>query len=424
MRNRFKILIIFFLLIFGWAINVSQAKRYFPNDIHSDEPNWAAYSYLTFYLIAVQGKIHHDVWLLAHPHTGMTPATGKFIIGAYLYANGINAWNPKIALYDNKHTMEWNKVHGFLPDFESIRSGRKLIAFFGVGVCLFVGLILSRISISASWTAPLLLFFHPLFSYLSSHVLMDMIALFFSCFSFWAFLRADESCVEGKSNRKTVLFSILSGIALATAVGTKMRELLTAFFFIAVFLLICIRKLLAVGCKKETDHLDPIIFLLIWLSSSIFFILTNPGFYSDPTRTIALFLNLGEFHTNEMRTLYPALALRTFGDKTQAVFEVAFKDYGFFNNTFLIEIPLIIAGIYALFAKCRSKNSIQARASIPIGIFLFIIIFGNGLWLPLRFERYFLPFVFCFLILEALAIDDVIKFFQGLWKPSEPLRPC
>ena len=91
-----KFLVIVFLIILGWTINVSQANKLFLNDTHPDEPIWTAYSYLTFYLFAVERNIYHDFWLIALPHTGMTPSTGKLIIGAYLYAKGINAWNPKI----------------------------------------------------------------------------------------------------------------------------------------------------------------------------------------------------------------------------------------------------------------------------------------------------------------------------------------
>jgi len=414
-----KFLVIVFLIILGWTINVSQANKLFLNDTHPDEPIWTAYSYLTFYLFAVERNIYHNFWLIAFPHTGMTPSTGKLIIGAYLYAKGINAWNPKIFFFRNDRTMEWNKAQGFLPDFESVRSGRKLIALFGVGVCFLVGLIISRISVLAAWIAPVLLFFHPLFSYMSVHVLMDMIAQFFSCLSFWAFLRADESCVGGSSNKKTFLFSILSGVALGMAVGTKMRELLTAFCFFSVVLFYVIKKLFAFKSKQEIGHPDAVIFLLIGLSSTIFFILTNPGFYSDPLKTFALFLILGDFQSDEMRTVFwPKFALWTFSDKARAIFEVPFKDFGFFNNSFLIEIPLVVAGIYFLLSKCFFKTTTQARASIPIGIFLFIAFLGNCLWIPLRFERYFLPFVFCFLILEALAIGNVINFFLTFKTPD------
>lgn len=409
-RRLFPVFLGIMLFPFLWSLTDHRSRSGFPGDLDTDEPQWVAYSSLTFQLYVRERKIFHEIWLLPHLHTGMNPCAGKLILGGALHLFGVEGgWNPGIYFIDNqaKFKIEIEKLlktgsSSTFPSLSALAAARKVLGAFHLGICLLMAIWISGFCRISALFAFFGFFFHPLFVFHGSKALLDLIGLFFAIAGTMLFSRTLTRNAALSSPAKS-LFMVLSGAFLALATGTKLREFLSPLFILGVVFLAIHRKESKIDPPPEGKEFLPT--LGIWLIAFFaVFLLTNPGLFSDPLRTLALYWNLGAFQAGEMRSAMPELALVSLQGLIKAAYEILFREFSFTRFSDVLEIPLVIMG-FLLCLRHAWKTGATTRDPQNI-LFAWILwnVLGNGLWIPLKFPRYFLPFALASIFLESIAI--------------------
>ncbi len=438
----FKISTIILLsIVFILSIINLSSKIYSPTE-HLDESSWLhnAYFYKLFFL---DKDTSNPNWVnfIAYDQ----PPVGKYILGFALHANnkiidsigGEMTWHNNVTKYIFKSGLE-NKINKDTPDIKNLidysdsllaqikispitnidsndlYTGRITIFIFGILasiVAIIIGWYISK-EITVGLLAGLLLINNPVTSPGFEQVLPDSIWCFFILVSILGLILLFNELQNRNRLRNIIFLSILIGLSISLAIGTK----LIAVYIIPVIILIFIIKLTFRNTFPQFK-IQLISLLLIFSTFSIFFILLNPFLYHDQFNNLLKMANHRELII-KIQTLVQDPSINSISERFYAI-----SKYGIFlgydldswikKTVGIFYIFIFIVGIWeiAKMSILERKNKLIGPAIIISSCFIitYIIIAPS---IHMQWERYFLPLVICNIFIFSIGTKRTIQLIK------------
>jgi hypothetical protein len=414
------VLILSIIILFPFLYNLESRS------FHGDENLWLrATTY--FKLFFINKDIHNKHWR-AWPAIDQPPI-GKYVIGFSLLLAGYRSRLDEVALMEKwafSKDYNWNVLHGRMPPKEILLVGRYTMAIIGSLACLLLyclGRMTFNIGVGA--IAAILLAFNPLMLRFSQRVMTDAPLIFFLIANTLLIMFFYNFILKHKS-RKSLLISGLIGLTIALATGTKLNGGITGIVFLAFCFYLIIIKVwqyksstdipLSVLAILNKDYQVKIILisLLISISTSIFvFVALNPFLYHKPIKGSLDMIKSRAESVKVQQKEAPRSAITSIGQKFYFVIRRTLLPgtYGTLNAILKIPIDFILflVGLFILIYK-EGRNLLNYRrpsnGSILIfwTIITFILIMA---WIPLDWNRYYLPIVPCITMVTGYAIEKV-----------------
>lgn len=363
----------------------------FPQDLHTDETHWINHSILESTLL-LRNEFSNEYWFLIDPFGSMTPSFGKFAIGIPLLLQGKDHISPKYQYYDWDQSPLYNWERGYTAADDAIKSGRYVILLFAIIALVFLYLIIREISHVTALLYLVIILSNPLFKFISGHVMMD---IFEYAFSFGA-LYFSFKLLKSYNNK----YVVMAGTMAAISTSAKMRGGLGLIFLLAVLVYLLIKNFKS---KIQQSVYSKGILIAI-ISYSITFFILNPTMFTSPIEKASLFLSLNTFQQKSLVQEYPELALPTVALKSKAFIKNVFYQ----NNNlpcWWLEIILMLIGIWP-FIKCVKRDRIT---TIGLSCFFIFTCTINAFWIPLDFERYYMPFLYFTKLLMSFGITGILR---------------
>lgn len=395
---------------------------------HGDENLWLRDT-TYFKLFFINKDLRNKHWM-ASPAIDQPPI-GKYVIGFALLLAGYRSRLDELALmepWNFSKDYNWNVLHGGMPPKEILLVGRYTMAIIGSVACLLLycfGRMIFNIRVGT--IAAILLAFNPLMLLCSQRVMSDAPLIFFLIANTLLIMFFYNFILKQKS-RKTLFISGLIGLTIALATGTKLNGGLTGIVFLAFCIYLIIIKVwqyktskdipLSVLAILKKDYQVKIILigLLISIFISIFvFITLNPYLYQKPMKGSLDMLKFRSEVVKGQQKVEPQNTITSIGQKFYFVIRRTLLPgiYATLNSILKIPIDFILffIGLFILIYK-EGRNLLNDKrpsyGSIPIlwTIITFILIMA---WIPLDWDRYYLPVVPCITMVTGYAIDKLIS---------------
>jgi len=394
---------------------------------HGDENHFLRYTKY-FKLFFIDKDLNHELWknFLAYDH----PPVGKYVLGLSLFVSGYGdrieeLWNMNP--WSFRRDYNWNVSQGALPPKDILYVGRLTMAILGGLTCIFIYWVGRTIfSIRVGIIAALLLAYNPLMVLCSKRAMLDSPLLFFMVINIMLIIFFYRSFLKGKRLR-TFSFAALIGINIAFAAGTKPNGGLTGIIF-AMFCLLFVSiniwrdryfegKLKGIFAKLTADKEVKIILTSLIISGCIailVFVGINPTLYHKPLKgSIKMVRVRMSIVKGQQQRVGPAIT--SLSQKLNFVFKrtLIAKNYATLGKIFKIPIDfvLFLLGLIILSyteMKYLLKNDKPSLKSLMI-IWILITFAGTMAWIPLDWDRYYLPVVPCVVMMTGYGIDRLIN---------------
>ena len=380
-----------------------------------DESAYVSQAY--FGDLFITGSIHSPLWF-EYPAYDLPPLT-KYLVWSGLVTGGDPRPGPSAM-------RSWySDTSKRFETVSSLRHARQPIALCGLITVLATGLIAQR------WRGNLvaicsmiLVTIHPLFRTHARRSMADIPTEMGVALALLAFMP-----IVGKQ-KPAWRMVILGGIATGLAASSKLNGLLAGIVLIAWAL---------AGIEQNRNRIRGIVcMLLAGIIGATFFILLNPFFYSypqgikDPSlNTISEMGLWGRIKfvidhrvgvSSQGQKSFPNDALTTIPDKAKALVVQGFGRFSPFgprpddsriryefrqDGSALIWLPLVIFGAVVAF---RDTGKYQNGRLILIYWICSIIVVGS--FLPLAWNRYYLPIVIPSIILASGGIGWAMEYLK------------
>ncbi|MFC1754819.1 ArnT family glycosyltransferase [Thermoproteota archaeon] len=306
---------------------------------------------------------------------------------------------------------------------------RVTAVLFGIGSCLLVfwiGWIV--FNIRAGVVSALLLAYNPLMLVCGRRALTDTMLVFFVLASILVMIHLYSSILRQKIIRVFGLTAAL-GLAIALSAGTKLNGCLV----VVIFTLFCIAFTLVKIKFYSTRNLEPpailqnldndltikLAFISLCVAGLValsIFIFTNPSLYYEPREGMLVMLKSRINTVIYQQREFGSSAIRSIGEKIYFVVSRTLfpKHFAMFGRITKLPIDFILF-IVGLFMLCRDelcnifKNQTLSNNCIII-LWVFVMFIGTIIWIPLDWERYYLPVVPCIAIVSGYSISKIIDF--------------
>jgi hypothetical protein len=397
------------------------------NRFHGDENHFFRYTKY-FKLFFIDKDLNHELWKdpLAYDH----PPVGKYVLGLSLFVFGYGdrieeLWNMNPWNFHKDYN--WNVSQGALPPKDILYVGRLTMAILGGLTCFLIYWVGRTIfSIRVGIIAALLLAYNPLMLSCSKRAMFDAPLLFFMTINLMLIMFFYRSFLKGKHLR-TFSFAALIGIDIALAAGTKPNGGLAGIIFAMFCLLFALIKIgryrFSEGKRKgmiaklTADKEVKIILSSLMISGCIailVFVGINPTLYHRPLKGSMKMVkyrmsvvnaqqkNFGHAITS-LSQKFNLVIKRTLIEKSYVTLGKIFK--------FPIDFGLFLLGLIILLyteVKYLLKNNKPSLKSIMI-VWIFITFAGIMAWIPLDWNRYYLPVVPCVVMMTGYGIDRMIN---------------
>lgn len=206
-----------------------------------------------------------------------------------------------------------------------------------------------------------------------------------------------------------VLFLTILGLCGGLAIASKLNGILVLLFLIGYYLYQVF--------LKQIDLLIGIFHVLfVTLIAYCTFFVLNPFLWSNPISN-TIFMAKHRENTFELQQGYfPSDRLTSFTERLGAVFTFTFSaesEYIFFKfdvlhdqkYLFPLDLVLVISSFVLLYAN-RKKHS---EAFKIVMIFMSVIVVITTIFIPMKWERYFLPYMFSWGFLQAYVLTLIIQ---------------
>ena len=414
-------LVIAFFLIVWCGIDKSHSLIF---DI--DEAHKIAETYY-YNLYFIKKDLSHPDWNEDF-YARTNPPVAKYIMGAYLGSHGQYVHSLSLQQKFEEHWKDPGHLRSYISN-SMLNNARTLIVVFSALTLLLVYLI-GRLSGSLflGIISCLLLMFNPIFQHYSTLALTDIILLFFMTSMVLVIVYLIRVIyVEETNNRnyvrciKLLLIVIIAALVIATASGTKLNGALTAvLFFIAMICGFIIMTVLHERGKLIIKAAKLAFIILTVVSFSfIIFIAINPYLYDSP---VAKMISVLKVYDDWMlkQAIDPGHPLWSVMQKISAIGFFNFElPQGYFIKT---NLPLLIFFFFAGVAKIIIGifKSISNR-QFPLWyltVILWAIVYGVGIgiWIPLIWDRYFLPLAPFVAVIAATGIVFIFIIISDLIK--------
>jgi 4-amino-4-deoxy-L-arabinose transferase-like glycosyltransferase len=383
---------------------------------HVDEDNWVHYA-AYFKVFFMDRNTDPRIW------DGLAskdqPPVGKYINGLSLWLRGYRDDDflrlDRTGPYDFSKSYEWNLENGLAIDPKTLLICRQTAAFFTALACVFLylaaALFFGRM---AALLAAGLMLLSPLVLYYGRHAMTDAPLLCFMTLNLWLSGLFSRHASEGKW-RKALWIAAVLGIGIGLAAGTKLNGALSGIIFAAWCLILWAyqRKSVYLGAP-----------LLAAVAAIFIFVSINPFLYREPVKKIEQMITFRSELSKIYQKEQPHLALENIPVKVRKVLERTLmpgdKNYTFLGSRigFPADLALFLLGFFALILKAV-KALIHDKKLPPDGLVLLyalILFAGTVLWIPMDWDRYFLPLVPPIALFCAFAAD---LFIMGIKKIND-----
>ena len=398
------------------------------NPFHGDENLWLHHGAKYFSLFFIEKDFDNPDWFSCWGFD--QPNIGRLLMGFSLWLGG------GVERLDHYITMNmWDFEGNYNPPMEIDKLGRYFMALFGLLSCLvtyFIGCLIAGQSVG--FISAILLGFSPLVLVCSRRTMSDAPLLFFMTLTVLLTMLLFHSLKHTQTKRSFV-FALLIGLSVGMAAGVKLNGALSGIFFaVALIYYAIVRLSFGKGTRKESSGHTPlghVPFLRLLslgstaaLTSFILFYSFTPTLYRSPISS-AITMVVYRLHSVEIQQTRGA-ALYNFEEKIDSAYDHIFRpgkknSMLFTSNTNVpIDLMFFIIGLIVLFKK---EISLLKRERYPtsIGVVLIwciVTYVGIVTWIPLRWERYYMPLIPCTVLVSAVGIHAVCSYLYKLRKLS------
>ncbi len=421
------------VLVLAWLALEAVATR--DHRDRTDEPEWIAISILHWRQLVLgeppagaeldpAEQRSSDPWKQGVQHTVfgyMNPCLPKVVLGAVLHAAGHRRASPMVFEIFHRERPE-DGVSARAEMEPALPLARGVVQVLAALCALLVFLIGRELLAGwAGWLAGCLatsLFIaSPVVRNTAAYVRTDFFMLPFVLAALFFALRAREALSGARGARAMHLAGLALGLFCGLAVSSKLNG---ALICLCVAIWVPLAWWRARGQTRPDALRGPFATLLLagLLSASIFYAL-NPRLWSDPfggasdilgrwDRQMAVQQERGERMNVEVaRDLGERVTL--FTDRMLG------RDDPWRALTRLPGGVVLLAGGFGVLvwqaAKRRAGTPADREASAAWTAVVFVSIFiaGTALWLPLDWERFFLPAAPCLALLQALCLASLAR---------------
>jgi hypothetical protein len=394
---------------------------------HGDENYWLCSS-KNFKLFFIDRDFNNEEW-----STCKIEPVGKYIIGLALsiagYGERIEELS-KMKPWDHLKDYTWNVAHRRMPPSELLSVARFTMALLGSLTCMMIYWIGRTIfSMKAGIVASLLLAYNPLMLLCCRRAMTDAPLLFFLTTNTILVIYFYRSLVKQRLLR-TLIVTTLIGTNCALATGTKLNGGLAGIIFtLFCIYLVLIKSGFYTFSKKNfytriiqlsNDREIKLILtslLISGITTIAVFISMNPCLYRQPVDGTLQMIDYRTAHIRYQQTHWEttldSLAKKKFNFVTiRTLFP---KNYVILGTIFKVPIDcgLFLIGLVILLyteVKYIYNNSKPSLKSIII-LWTAVTFTGITIWIPLDWERYYLPIIPCIVIIEGYCIAKIFDTF-------------
>lgn len=333
------------------------------------------------------------------------PPLAKYLFGFVNYLAFGKNYYPESSVFQE---AGWhNYTHQVLPSSFKInvwlKTPRLASSFLSFCTCLILFFTIKTIAgFSAGFIATILLVKNQLFYLASRWAIPDASLLFFLILAFSLTLQFQEKLAK-KNFKACLIYAALIGMASGLAAGFKENGSMAILFFL-LYLFFCFLKLKIAKAVLFLSALLSISFSLF------FFIFLNPPSYKQPLFYLRQMVKLQKQIAVSQQKQYPESALLNPSQRLKAVFsqilspKAPFANFSLFSPLHL-DLLFFLTGFINLVRLKSNKNTLL-RLWFFQGFFVFCCLI---FYLPLSWDRYFLPLLPFLVSSEAIGLNFFLK---------------
>ena len=414
----------------------------------SGDENYYLYASSYFKLLFVDRNVHSERWkeLAAYGH----PQVGSYIVGLALTLTG-HPDTSREAVIDyvtnNYWELYWNKDDWRTPPADILYTGRFVIGLFGVSSCLLLYYLGSKLfNVRTGAIASLLLAYNPVFLRHSRRAMGDIPLTFFFIMHVVLLVLFYRS-LRHRRRIKTLFWAVFLGINAGLTTGVKLIGITTLVLYALFCLLLILIEFLFF---RIASHDRPSVLKRAWMIFFYFclsctvatalFIGIYPYVYTDTAqKLVQMFTARNELIAWQQQNIGPALM--TISDKAMLVIQRTLlpNNYGrvttdMFGNIYpenfvvlgnIIKLPIdfalfLLGSIMLVYGELRyfvRHRRISIRSVPILWIVLFFIVIT--IWIPLDWDRYYLPLLPPIALLISYGIDRVISLIKQQYRNNQ-----
>ena len=429
--------ILIFFASFSYLYYGSKKVHFHPDEAHKISETY-------YYHLFFNGDISNPDWHNDF-YARTNPPVGKYIMGALLDLQG-----HKITSLDLQRKFEalWEKPAVLLNHIstEVIFDARLISVFFGALTCLCIyilGIFAGNKSVGA--VAALLLLFNPIFKIYCSMAMTDSILMAFMMLSILVSLiyirsasktfRPEKLHSQRQIHGRLLIFgTILPGVIIALATGTKLNGALAGFQFLisvagCAFMLLFTKKNENPIPKRYIRLL--IGYAILGVALSVFlFISINPYLYSDAFIKLLQILAVYQ-DWMQKQMLHPGEPLFLWQQKLAVAiyYQFLFSELPLrvMKQSAHISLGFILFSIGVAFTVRTIWKQLK-QCQWPMAEFVGLVwltVYGIGItaWVPVTWPRYILPLSPVCSWFIALGLCTMVRsFIQFVFKRAEMFR--
>jgi hypothetical protein len=391
---------------------------------HIDEAHKLAETYY-FQLFFVRGDFDHPDWT-GDFYARTNPPVAKYVFGLALAATGQQVHDRNLQDDFERLWRNPSQLRRLVAD-DQLRVTRYVSATYGALICAALFYVAYRaVGPTAGIVTVVLLLANPTFATTVRRGLADSILLFhLALIGPVAILATDalsrrwrrdaHGAIQERRPAFLVWTVLLPGLTIALAAGSKLNGALTAPVYALVLLLAAIRiRDGAVPLRRRLSTVFMVIGLTALVALVVFFGL-NPYFYGDPIgRALETLRSFGDWMICQQ--VDPGEGLFSLRDRVAAVSQGVFAGRssplarwlgaaGSFGTAFAV------TGLTYLALRCRRDRQYDggtAASAMDVAlVWSLVCLVVVTAWLPLAWDRYFLPPYLASALLTAIGLSTL-----------------
>lgn len=417
------LLLIVFSAIIRLGIGKAQSAPF-----HIDEAHKIAETYY-YHLFFVDHNVVHPDWH-ADFYARMNPPVAKYIMGAYLALHGETVADLSL---QRKFEQLWKTPRSLREQIPtSLLLHARAVSVLFAALTLLLLYLLGRLlgSPIVGLLGALLLACHPIFRYHATRALTDSILTFFmtaivpaTVMTVDLLLSKDApapATTPGSHRRgRMVAWATITAVIVVAAAGTKLNGALAAVFLVASMF----AGLLLEPARSKGDRRPRLAAKMAAVTvpglglALILFVVLNPYLYDAPlSRLLSTLRVQGDWMLKQ--ALDPGLPLWTAVQKISAigVYDFVLPQSFFFKSSVPVLFMVFSLGVLSLVVDVLRTQATRRVRVCKITVLVWMAVYGLGIgaWIPVAWDRYFLPLAPFIALISGYGIVALFKTLRVL----------
>lgn len=367
----------------------------------------------------------------------VNPWLAKYLMGLGVWAAGYG---------DHTFKTVFDRGDEITP--EILFAARVPSTLLGWGACILIYFIGRRIGVAVGAVAALYVAYNGFVGYVSSLAMLDAPCAFFALLAFWLLLRVADRLYAGAPLGVVLRAAAGVGVAAGCSISAKYVGGLSLLFAVALLVALACGHL-AGAARLRTGAVSALAAAaVVGLAASLTFYVLNPNFYRHPLRhlrqTAAFWATRYANEGPELLVATRGEALRTTvrrvligSDTTKVLHRPLFRYFAdrdhrwknwfervYVGSTWGFALVAYLAAAVGTIAGRWRRGSTAPPTDVEIHFFWSVFTcLAFALWLPAKFDRYFLlPFLTTPVLVAVGARDLATAPWRLLARrPAEPL---